>query len=383
MITGRWLHGSLTAAAATLLVVAVSCSGKSEAPPAKPEARATETPKETNQGKQSPPAQEATQAQVSPPAKEATQAQVSPGIGPEAPVAMVNGKPVPRREYDRALGAQMERFRQMGGGMHGGVKEPNDKIKQEVMDQVIGWEILYQESLKFPPDNLAQQVDERFRGFHSQAPSPEAFQEGLKAKGFTEASLKELIGKQLSVQHYVETQIEPGISVTEEQVVEHYKGNADRFTVPEQITRASHILVKAAPDAKPEEKDAARQQAQELRKRAAAGEDLAEVVGQTRGGPREVVGGDLGFFPRGQMLKPIADAAFALKVGEVSDVVETEHGYHVIKVTDRKEPGLQPLEEVKKDLTDELRQRAVGEAVGAKVQQLKGGAKIEILAPQM
>ena len=153
----------------------------------------------------------------------------------------------------------------------------------------------------------------------------------------------------------------------------HYKENQEQYSTPEQV-RASHILFKT------EGKDAAevRKQAEAVLKRAKAGEDFArlanefteEEVGKTRGG-------DLDFFGRGQMAREFEEAAFALKPGEVSDMVETQFGLHIIKTTDRREASTRPLDEVRGQIEDQLKwERARNEA-----QQLATELDAKINAP--
>ena len=147
--------------------------------------------------------------------------------------------------------------------------------------------------------------------------------------------------------------------VSAEDVQKHYQDNQQQFTTPEQV-RASHILFKT------EGKDeaAVRTQADAVLARAKAGEDFAklaneyteEEVGKTRGG-------DLDFFGRGQMAKEFEEAAFALKPGQISDIVKTSFGLHIIKTTDHKPETKRPLEEVRTQIEDQLKwERAQNEA---------------------
>jgi len=147
--------------------------------------------------------------------------------------------------------------------------------------------------------------------------------------------------------------------VSAEDVQKHYQDNQQQFTTPEQV-RASHILFKT--DGKDEA--AVRKQAEAVLARAKAGEDFAklaneyteEEVGKTRGG-------DLDFFGRGQMAKEFEEAAFALKPGQISDIVKTSFGLHIIKTTDHKPETKRPLEEVRAQIEDQLKwERAQNEA---------------------
>ena len=148
-------------------------------------------------------------------------------------------------------------------------------------------------------------------------------------------------------------------TVSAEDIQRHYDTNQEQFSTPEQV-RASHILFKT------EGKDEAevRKQAEAVLKRAKSGEDFAklanqftdEEVGKTRGG-------DLDFFGRGTMAKEFEEASFALKPGEISDIVKTQFGLHIIKLTDRKAASKRSLDEARPQIEDQIKwERAQAEA---------------------
>jgi peptidyl-prolyl cis-trans isomerase C len=317
------------------------------------------------------------------PAKEPAAAEDGPKMDPATPVAVVNGNPIIRRDYDRALSGQMQALQRMQGGMHGQVNQPNEQIKKSVLDRLVAEELLYEESLNFPVENAEVQVQEMYEQSKASAPSPEAFQQAMKAQGLTEKGVKELIGRRVSVRHYVDTQIRPGVAVTEEDVAKFYEENPDKFTVAEPMTKASHILIKVPADAEAETKDAAKKKTEALQARAASGEDFAILARENSEGPSAPRGGDLGFFTRARMVKPFADAAFALDVGSVSEVVETQFGYHVIKVTDRMEAGPQSYDRIKDQVEAQLANAALNNAVQAKILELRSTAKIDVVAPHL
>ena len=142
--------------------------------------------------------------------------------------------------------------------------------------------------------------------------------------------------------------------------------------------RASHILVKAAPDAPEDQKTKAHEEIQQARERL-KNEAFADVAADVSDCPSSEKGGDLGYFQQGQMVKPFSDAAFALEEGAVSDIVTTKFGYHLIKVTDKRAAGLSPYADVKEEIQGHLKNRRSGEAVEARVKTLREKADIEIV----
>lgn len=137
-------------------------------------------------------------------------------------------------------------------------------------------------------------------------------------------------------------------------VKQSYEARIEEFDLPERV-RARHILIRV-PGAAPEEmKEGLRKNAEEALERIRGGADFADVAMEVSGDPgSRDQGGDLGFFPRGRMVKPFEDVAFSLEPGEVSDVVTTVHGHHVIKVEEKRPPEKTPLEDVQEQLAREL-----------------------------
>jgi len=140
--------------------------------------------------------------------------------------------------------------------------------------------------------------------------------------------------------------------------------------------RARHILLRMPPEAGPAVEDSLRRLAATLRDRAREGEDFAELASEYSQDPGSAVrGGDLGYFGRGQMVPTFEEAAFALQPGEVSDVVESPFGYHVIRVEDRRQPVFDAEREAYRE---RLTRRLVAEAEEAYVDSLLDAAGIEV-----
>jgi peptidyl-prolyl cis-trans isomerase C len=180
----------------------------------------------------------------------------------------------------------------------------------------------------------------------------------------------------LAIQQFIDAHIAQKATVSDQEIKTFYESRPALFKQPEQV-RASHILIKVEPQADESHKTAARKKIQKIQQRLQKGEDLAALAQEFSQCPSSAKGGDLGYFRRGQMVKPFEEAAFALKPGEVSDVVETKFGYHLIKVIEKKSETTIAFEDIKDRLEQYLKQEKVQKEVSLYAQKLKEKAKVE------
>jgi len=148
------------------------------------------------------------------------------------------------------------------------------------------------------------------------------------------------------------------MTVSDDDIKSYYDQNIKNFSTDEQ-RRASHILIKVDKDASAAEKAAAKEKAEEVlalvRKDPANFAQLAKLYSQDEGSAPN--GGDLEFFGKGMMVKPFEEAAFKLKKGEISDLVKSDFGYHIIDLTDIKPATVKPLDQVKNQISDEIKKQ--------------------------
>jgi peptidyl-prolyl cis-trans isomerase D len=144
--------------------------------------------------------------------------------------------------------------------------------------------------------------------------------------------------------------------ITDEEIESFYRQNFNRYSIPEQRS-ARHILIKTSEEDSEDALSEKLNRAEQVLELAKTGEDFTELAKQFSEGPTGPKGGDLGSFSRGRMVKPFDDAVFALNEGEISDIVETQFGFHVIKVEKIEPAHTKPLEEVKDEITFQLQKQ--------------------------
>lgn len=150
--------------------------------------------------------------------------------------------------------------------------------------------------------------------------------------------------------NYVDT-----IEILDEEVEDYYDLHYEEFHTEEQV-RASHILIRSAKEDPEEKQVEARRRAEEVLSKAKAGEDFSQLVKAYSEDTGSVArGGDLGFFGRGQMVPEFEDQAFSMEPGEISDLVQTNFGFHIIKATERKADETQPLEQARNEIISKIR----------------------------
>ena len=303
-------------------------------------------------------------------AEAATPAAAQPS--PDEPLAKVNGAVITRGEIDRAVNIFLAQNRSPQ-------KPTPDQVQQlheAALEQMISAEVLYQAGKKLDLKDAEKQAEEKINESKARFPSPAEFEAALKSSGLTETELKELTRKDIIINALVEKEVADKIAISDKEAETFYKENLDKFKQEESV-KASHILIGVDPKAGEEDKKKAREKAEGLLKKIKAGEDFAALAKEYSTCPSSAQGGDLGFFGKGQMVPPFENAAFAMKPGEVSDVVETQFGYHIIKVTEKKAAETTKFDEVKPKIKDYLKGQKLQQSVGDYINDLKGKMKIE------
>ena len=288
-------------------------------------------------------------------------------------IAVINGVVISQKQFNKELTIHLDRISRQGQQMSDAQMA---ELKKNVLEGLIEREVLYQESQKTGIKITDQAVDEQLAAIKKRFPSEEEYKKALSAMNLTEDEVKAQIARGLAIRELINQEIMNKITISDEEIKAYYDANPQLFKQPEQV-KASHILIKVEADATDAQKAEARKKINDIQLKIKNGGDFAELAKQYSEGPSNVRGGDLGYFRRGQMVKPFEDTAFAMQPNEVSDVVETRFGYHLIKVYDKKPEQTLAYADVKEQIGERLKQEKAEKEAAQYVEQLKKDAKIE------
>ncbi len=291
----------------------------------------------------------------------------------EGTVAVVNGTEISRTEFDREMNLAERKYAGNGVKLDEAQKK---EVEKEVLEYMINSELLYQKSVKDDISIDPAAVEQEMKKMKSQFGSEEEFNNMLEQVNLTENDVEKQIKKGLSIQKLIETEVAGEIKIPEEDVKKYYEDNPETFKQQEQV-KASHILVRTEPSADEAAKKEARQKLADMKTKIEEGADFAELAREHSECPSSSQGGDLGYFGRGQMVKPFEEAAFALDKGEVSDIVETDFGYHLIKVTDKKAEGKTDFAQVEGNIKEYLKNQKMQDEMMQYIAELKEDAEIK------
>jgi peptidyl-prolyl cis-trans isomerase C len=222
-------------------------------------------------------------------------------------------------------------------------------------------------------------IDAQVQQFAKRFPSQEEFLKAIKDQGITEAELRKNIEESLSMQAVIDQAVGDISVTTDEEIQKFYAENPDKFQISEQV-RASHILLRVDPNSTPEQKAEIRKKLESILADIQARKcTFAEAAVQySQDSTNSAKGGDLGLFSRGRMVKPFEDAAFSAKPGEISQIVATQFGYHLIQVTERRPARTASLEEAKTAIKEYLDKRSKSKATQEYVKKLNDKTAVDI-----
>lgn len=291
-------------------------------------------------------------------------------------VARVNGKPLTAFE----LNEEFQDILPMMGSYHGGMTEEKiAKIREDALKNLIEKELQYQYALEKGLSVSQKEVEDQLTAMGKQFGSTAKFNDALKKSGMTRERLKEIIRKRALTAKAKKQEVASKAALSDSELKDHYEKNRESFKRPVEF-RASHILIGVDPSATAEEKEKRLKLAKDVLARLKAGGDFAKLAMRysTDEGSAPI-GGDIGTFHKGMADPAIEEAILSLKVGEVSDIVESLYGYHIVVLTSNKPETMLTFDEVKADLKKKLEKKRGDELYSKWMEGIRAKANIEII----
>ena len=283
--------------------------------------------------------------------------------------AIVNGQEISAEAVNFELD-RLVRF-YMGHGMTmAEIRQNLPKLEAKALDQAIGAKLLLDQAARLDIPVTEKDIDAEVARVVQQVGGEENYKKALAAQGISEADFRKELEKGARVNMLVNQACAHVADPTEDEVTAFYEAHKQEYVEPHQVL-CQHILVKGS-------NDAALDKIKEIRERIVNDKaDFAEEAKKHSDCPSGAQGGSLGWFGRGMMVPEFDKAAFEMKKGEVSGVVTTEFGYHIIYKADERGGGQQTIVDVHDQIKDLLRHEARGKAMDAYVAELREKATIE------
>ncbi|MFP4476611.1 MAG: peptidylprolyl isomerase [Desulfatibacillaceae bacterium] len=289
-------------------------------------------------------------------------------------VAEVNGEPITRQEFDQTMMQIQQQAMRMGQEVG---EAQLAMMRADVLEKLVANELLYQESRKQGIE-IAEETVDKIHGemIDQKFKTREQYEQQLDKAGLSDRYVRRGIRRGMAVEKLIKERYTPKVEVTDEEIRAFYEKNKDKFKAPEQV-EARHILIKVDDSEDKAARAEARKRIEEVQNKLEGGGDFAALAKEYSDCPSASKGGNLGSFDRNRMVKPFEEAAFSLKTGERSDIVETRFGYHIIEVTGRRDEGVVAFEDVKDRIADYLQNQEISQLLKEEVAQLKQKADIK------
>lgn len=279
-------------------------------------------------------------------------------------IAKVNDEFILKSDYDREV-ANVKSVLE-ANGMDFSTAEGKKilrEVKEKVLESMINDRLILWQAREHDISLDDEEFNEAIKQLEKYHGGKDALETYLKQQGYDRKTFEAQVREQLIINKFKE-KLTADVKVTEEEVKKYYDENKEMFELPSPEIRASHILLDTE------------EEAREILSKIRGGADFEELAKMYSKDPgTKDLGGDLGFFAKGKMVPEFEEAAFALNPGEVSDVVKTEYGYHVIKVTGRR--SSLSFEDAKEDIRNNLENAKKDKEFAKHIEEWEKQSKIE------
>jgi peptidyl-prolyl cis-trans isomerase SurA len=296
-------------------------------------------------------------------------------------IARINNQIVTRTEFLRSKEQLKQEAQQQDPANADKIVAEKDK---DVLRDLIDQQLLLDKGkdLGITADtDLIKRLDEMRKDMNLE--SMEDLEKAAQAQGISFEDFKQNLRNQIITQQVISKEVGSRMSITKEEMQAFYDAHKDQLEQPEQI-RLSEILISTEKKDKNDTTDeaarlaAARAKAEDLRAQIRKGAKFDEIAKKNSDGPTAAQGGDLGYFKRGTLAKELEDTTFAMKPGEVSDVVRTKQGFVMLLVAEHQTAGIPPLSQIEPRVQDAIYMRKLQPALRAYLTKLREDAWIDV-----
>lgn len=292
-------------------------------------------------------------------------------------VAVVNNDAITQSELDSVLRVIYEDYRLQYQGQEFMIKL--NEARQKLLNQLIEDRLVYQEAQARGLTVSQQEIEEQMDGFREKFETPEKMEAALQAEGLSESVLQERVRRQAMIRKLHDREIRAKIVVSPKEVEQYFQDHPEEFSSQDQLRVRSMTIKKSEMARQKGLKDEAAQRViLDLKKRIEEGEGFSDLAREFSQDTRADQGGLSEWLPRGTMIPAIDDVIFALKPGEVSDLVETPMGYHLFRVEERQAGHKRTFEEVRDEIHYRLFRQKADERFREWMNDLKRHAYISI-----
>lgn len=257
-----------------------------------------------------------------------------------------------------------------------------EQARRQIVEQFVVKTLLTQAAGAAAIEVNDKDVDEALGEIKERLPEGMSLDEILKRENITLVELRSNLVSEIRIKKLVESRTDQQTAPTEDEIKSFYESRKESFQQPESV-HARHILIKSELNDDEAARAAKKVKAEDVRKKLLEGADFAELARTESDCPSAERGGDLGSFPRGQMVPAFEEAAFSQATNVIGPVVETVFGYHIIQVLDRTAASTQQLDQAREKIVTFLKRQKSQEAFWKYIEELKSKAKITLAEENM
>ena len=291
-----------------------------------------------------------------------------------AALARVNGVEIPASRLEQRVRMTLNRVARNSADLS---PEELHALRSQMLDTLVQEEVLRQASVQAGIKIGDPAVEQRLTTMQAGFSTPDGYARSLEEQGLSAAEVREQIRQNLAIEALIKSKVTDQVSVSKEEVAQYYETNREKLRRAESV-HVQEIYIPLRGGA--QEKAQARQAFEGVLREARGGKDFSQLAREFSRGENASSGGDIGWLTRNGAKPLLAAAALKLKPGEISDIVETPGGLHLLKVLEIKPASKVSLEEAQAQIEAKLREEKDQAALERYVSDLKAGARIEILA---